>query len=265
MERARGRPRNNAVLQRSNGLASGQTVALRAAVSLPFPLKLSQAREFAYNTRLPRPFVVSKAPTREERMISRVRQGCFAAMLIASSWLVSVPACAQSLALSYKLDVNSAQLQRVSISNDGCADVSWVATVTTCARVDALGRFSWSAPADDEATRSQFVGTGEDGGKSAPAAGAWPPSEANEVSPASRAVMTGSAASSAPTDARLGAAAARDDAAASLKPDVTLRLASKPRSRSGGDEAKYTDAALENRNQKNNFNALGVELLIPFH
>lgn len=198
-------------------------------------------------------------------MISRISQSWFAALLLASSCLASVPTCAQSLALSYKLDVNSAQLQRVSIPHDACADVSWVATVTTCARADALGRFSWSAPADEEATRSQFAGTEEHGGKSAPAAGAWPPSEASAVSPASREVTTGPAASPASTDAHLRPAATRDDGPASLKPDVTLRLVPKQRPRSSGDEVKYTDVALQHRNQKNNFNALGVELLIPFH
>ena len=196
-------------------------------------------------------------------MISRVRQGCFAVMLIASSCLVSVPACAQSLALSYILDVNSAQLQRVSISNEGCAAVRWAATVTTCARADALGRFSWSAAAEEEATQSQSAVAGEDGGKAGPAGGGMLSSESNEQI-AGRAV-TISPAAPAPTDAQLRPPAVRDSAAATLKPDPTFRLASKQRLRSGDDDVKYTDVALQNRNPKNNFNALGVELLIPFH
>ena len=193
-------------------------------------------------------------------MISRVSPGWFAAMLVVSSCLVSVPVCAQSLSLSYRLDVSSVHLQRVSISNDTCAAVSWVATVATCARADALGRFSWSTPADEEGTRSQPVGTGE----KAAAVGSQP-SEASEVARGGRELTPGPATSLSSADAHLRPAAAGDGAAASLKPDVTLRLASKKKARSADDEANYSDAALQNRSQKNNFNSLGVELLIPFH
>jgi hypothetical protein len=59
-------------------------------------------------------------------------------------------------------------------------------------------------------------------------------------------------------------ALARDNAAG-LKSDVSFRLAPRPRLRAGDEEVNYSEVALQNRSQKNNFNALGLELLIPFH
>jgi hypothetical protein len=198
-------------------------------------------------------------------MISRVGQGSFGALLISAYCLACSPACGQSLSLSYKLDVSSVQLQRVAISNDSCADVAWVATVTTCARGDALGRFSWNAASDEEAARSHYMGAGDDGGISMPAVSILLSPAANDAASASRELASsGPAALSAATDARLRPAAARDSSAG-LNSDVSLRLAPKSRLRAGDDEVKYSEAALQNRSQKNNFNALGLELLIPFH
>jgi hypothetical protein len=198
-------------------------------------------------------------------MVNSLRHSTVAAAVAACSGALCLPAMAQSLSLSYKLDpVNAPATAKTPAIVGRCSGLSWAASLAAACFVDA--------------------------GASAAVAAAPPPSpaaaapEANEaaVSPRRPDVADTYSAADTPTpssfelpllgspprDARLlRAAGGRDSYIGNARPvDLNFRFGSKYRMRSGeeGWEVyKFSDVTSENRTQSGMKN-LGVELLFPF-
>lgn len=173
------------------------------------------------------------------------------ALLAAISFAFSLPALGQSLALSYNLNV-SEHGQRASIANYGCTGFGWVAAVAPCGHTDALGRYTRGPQREEEAAVAAPAVERDAKAKSTSPA----PAAESDVIP-----LLGEMASLG------GRSNAAREAAAKPAPDVSLRLG-KQRSRAAEDvteQYRFKDIAQEARSQKNNFDALGFELFVPFH
>ena len=73
-------------------------------------------------------------------MTTPLKKACFAAALLAPSCWLATSAGAQSLALSYKLDVNANTVQPAPAVSR-CAGFNWVTSMGSCGR-DLLARLT---------------------------------------------------------------------------------------------------------------------------
>jgi hypothetical protein len=158
------------------------------------------------------------------------------ALMIGVSW-AAMPARAQSLALSYDMDVRRETVERVTLPNYQCSGSDWLSLIASCTRDrEALSSPEESATAQASGIRRVTVGAA---GHAAPAAIPH------------QALQTADDAS----DLRRRAA------------DVSLRIGSKNRpipTDESRDLPRFVDTPYENYLQSNAHKAIGLELLVPF-
>ena len=166
----------------------------------------------------------------------KTRVACSALVIGVSC--VTVPAGAQSLALSYDLGVRADLVARVALPADQCSGSDWLNAIALCARdreAAALSSPEDNAAASARGSRRVSVGaTGQ-----APAA----------------TIPQGLQAGEDPLDGRRRTA------------DVSLRLGSKNRLLSpeeNRDVGRFVDTPYERYLQNNAHKAIGLELLVPF-
>lgn len=159
-------------------------------------------------------------------------------LAIAALASLCAPVFAQSLSLSYQLDAN-AHAQRASIANAGCAAFRWIASVGSCGKTEALGRFSRQVPGDQALAR--FAPASQS--SAAPS----PRREADEIPYLGESTRT-----------------AGHDARSQTEPEVSMKIGERLRVRED-IERRYTDAAQESRFKRNIINALGLEIMVPIH
>ena len=192
-------------------------------------------------------------------MLAEPRGFVFTAALCALA-LLSAPACAQSLALSYQLDpVHAPQLPKTGPIVNRCSALTWVASMapaciaeSTAARlvsaVNALrAEMHPGGDASETATPRRVVATGAYSG-------------ADVAPPRYELPTLGS-----PSGSRvLRAAGGRDDYVGNARTvDLNVRFGSKNRSRGASDDV-VNDVASESRLPSNSVKNIGVELLVPF-
>ena len=164
------------------------------------------------------------------------------ALLIAVGF-TAVGAAAQSLSLSYEVDVRRASVERISLPGMPCSGTHWSNAVVGCANGDAPPQSSQNdGTASGAGLRRVTVGTG---------AHAVP-------TPVPRQTFQGADEAS---DPRLRAANG------SRAADVSLRLGSKNRllsSDENREQPRFVDAPYESYVHSNAHKAFGLELLVPF-
>ena len=188
------------------------------------------------------------------------RRGFVVVAALCGCALLSAPACAQSLALSYQLDpLHASQLPRAAPVVNRCSILTWVVSI---------------APACiAEATAGRVVSAG-----SALRAEANPPGEGHEAAAPRRVVAAGAYSGAdvappryelptlgSPAGSRvLRAAGGREEYVGNTRNvDLNFRFGSKNRSRGAGDEV-VNDVASESRLPSNSVKNIGVELMVPF-
>jgi hypothetical protein len=166
-------------------------------------------------------------------MLTRRARLCLTLLLVDWSCLFTAVAIAQSLALDYELNLNTQPPVTMPVTNDPC-DIRLVLLVPRCG----------SEAADRAALNIRQNGISLNA----------PPGTTLEFA-------------SVPREPRSDALA--DDVSVLSKPrDVTLRLGSRYRLRYNTDTSesqRFFDARYEAWAQRNELNAVGVELLFPFH
>ena len=172
-----------------------------------------------------------------------VRKQAYSAVLIALAW-TAMPGAAQSLSLSYDVDVRRDSVERIALPGTQCTGSDWLNAVVPCAsNGDAPTLSSQETGGPPTAgIRRIIVGTG---GNAVP-------------SPIPRQAFQGG--DDLP-DARLrGQNGSRAG-------DVSLRVGSKNRLLSpeeSRESPRFVDAAYESYVQSNAHKAFGLELLVPF-
>ena len=171
---------------------------------------------------------------------NQMRIACSALLIALGSTGV---AAAQSLSLSYDVNVRRDGVERVLLPSDPCSGSDWSSSVVAC------------TPADAASSSSQEDGTARGAGL--------------------RRVVVGAGAHAVPTPVPRQAFQAGDEsldprlrgASSSRAADVSLRLGSKNRplsSEEGREQPRFVDAAYENYVHSNAHKALALELLVPF-
>jgi hypothetical protein len=186
-------------------------------------------------------------------------RGFISAAALCALALLSAPACAQSLSLSYQLDpVAAPQLPKVGPLSR-CSALTWVASIAPACIAESTAARLVSAV---NALRAEMHPAGDGHETAVPrrvvAAGAY--SGADVAPPRYELPTLGS-----PSGARvLRAAGGRDDSVGNARNvDLNFRFGSKNRVRGAGDEG-VSDVASENRLPSNGVKNIGVELLFPF-
>jgi hypothetical protein len=156
-----------------------------------------------------------------------------------------MPASAQSLALTYKIDARPSAAEHAPVTMNRCAGFNWMSSIGACGR-ELLTRVTPQRVADGISARmNAFDPTEVAAVPDLPSLGGHAP-EARARSAAGRETLLGSTRSA----------------------DLLLRLGSKNRSKgtedSGWDMHKFTDMKYETHVQNNGHKALGVELFVPF-
>jgi hypothetical protein len=146
-----------------------------------------------------------------------------------------MPAQAQSLALTYKLEARSDTGQHAPGAVNRCAGFNWMTSIGACGR-ELLTRISQPVTAD---------GLYSGGAVFEPAEVAGVP---DLPSPGALAL-----------EPRL-----RSAGGSTRMPDVLFRLGSRYRANSNDDAYKFTDANYESHVHNNGHKAVRVELLVPF-
>jgi hypothetical protein len=198
-------------------------------------------------------------------MNASVKHRCFAAAAIASSGLIAGPVSAQSLALSYGLEVESARTVQLVTPVDRCIGRGHAFIASACSSP------GWKLPtnatvADTLPVRASVPAANaaaKDVATDGDSRDTESPSPELTVTPLYELPLLGSAEA----DARLPRLEGSKDLTGNLKTvDVNFRLGSRYRLTSADDgwgPYKFTDVAYESRVQ-NNMKALGLELLFPF-
>ena len=177
--------------------------------------------------------------------MNRINKIWASAVLAAAVAAAVVPASAQSLALTYKLDARPYAGEHAPEAINRCAGFNWMTSIGACGR-ELFGRVAPQRAAEGIYTRSN----------------AFDPTDVTAVPDLP------SLGANAP-DPRVRPAGGRDALIGSTRSaDLLLRLGSKHRSKgseeSGWDVYKFTDMKYETHVQNNGHKALGVELLVPF-
>jgi hypothetical protein len=177
--------------------------------------------------------------------VNRNRKIWASAALAAVVAAVSVPASAQSLALTYKLDARSSAAEHAPVAMNQCAGFNWMTSIGVCGR-ELLARVAPVHAAEGVYTRSNaFDPTEVAAALDLPSLGGYAP-EPRVRSASGRETLIGSTRSA----------------------DFLLRLGSKYRFKasedSGWDVYKFTDMKYETHVQNNGHKAVGVELHVPF-
>ena len=198
-------------------------------------------------------------------MNASVKHGCCAAAALASSGLIAGPVSAQTLALSYRLEVESARASQLVTPVDRCAGRGHAFIAAACSSPG--WKLSTNAtvadtppvryvPAANAAAKD--VATSDVDSRDTES-----PSPELTVTPLYELPLLGSAEA----DARMPRLEGSKDLTGNFKTvDVNFRFGSRYRLTSADDgwgPYKFTDVAYESRVQ-NNMKALGLELLFPF-
>lgn len=200
-------------------------------------------------------------------MAASLRRGCFAVAIIASSGLLSAAASAQSLALSYALDLRFGSVQHSASFFDRCAGVS-AATLAA----EACNVPGWALLTPGANRKDAVVATATERAPTPSGDLATPRVDSSETSSASASASTAQqerpALGSAPPDPRMLRVAGGTEVltGSARNVDLILRLGSKYRQKSGDENGqlyKFTDVAYESRLQ-NSAKAVALELVFPF-
>ena len=174
----------------------------------------------------------------------KIRIAC-SAIVIVAGW-ATVPAGAESLTLSYALEVRRDALERVSLPSDYCNAPDWLNSIPSCRR------------------------NGDEVASAAP--------EESGVGPAlgiRRATATGTTGNAPPAAIPHRALQTGEDSSdsrlrlpnSSRTADVSLRLGSKnrlPSAEENRELPRFVDAPYESYLHGNSHKAIGLELLVPF-
>jgi len=177
--------------------------------------------------------------------VYRIRKKTAFAVFFAAASCAAVPAYAQSLALTYKLDARPESAEQAPAAVNRCAGFNWMTSIGACGR-ELFTRISPPRSADGTYSRG-------DG---------YEPVEVATVPDLP------SLGQPAPTP-RIRSAGGREALIGSTRTaDFLLRLGSKYRVKGnddgGLDAYKFTDANYETHRHNNAHKAVGVELLVPF-
>jgi hypothetical protein len=171
------------------------------------------------------------------RIRNKARIAC-SALIITAGW-ADVPAGAQSLALSYDLEVRRDTVERVALPAYQCSGSDWLNSIASCASDGEV-----AAPSSPQETAAASVLR-------------------------SRRVTVGGARHEAPAAIPHQTFQAGEDVSDSRRrtADVSLRFGSKNRLLSPEetrDVPRFVDAPYESYVQSNGHKAIGLELLVPF-
>jgi hypothetical protein len=207
-------------------------------------------------------------------MATRFRQSLVALASAIACFTPCVPALAQSLALTYRLDpVNAPQALRMAPVVNRCAGLSWAASLAASCPAEASAR-GVAAPAAAEAVGATASPERALDVLPAPAASArrTDPESYSATEPQPRRFQLPYLGSPA-ADAHLRRIAGSNDEYPGnpRSTDVNVRVVSKYRVR--GDDVsqgysaqsyRFNDVTTENRTQASGMKNLGLELLVPF-
>jgi hypothetical protein len=166
------------------------------------------------------------------------------AVFFAAATCIAIPASAQTLALTYKLDPRAEPLPQAPTTVNRCAGLNWMTAIGACGR-ELFARVTPARTSD----------------------GAY--AKANSFDPTEVAVAPDLPTLGAqPAEPRVRSVSGKETVLGSSRTaDLMLRLGSKYRravEESGWNPYKFTDMNYESHVQNNGHKAVGVELLVPF-